>query len=61
MPKHNKRTLAGRTLAPETLMMSYGYDPALSEGSIKAPIFQASGSSRWRTVCGRRSRKRRSA
>ncbi|MCB0396191.1 MAG: cystathionine gamma-synthase family protein [Flavobacteriales bacterium] len=28
--------------APESLMMSYGYDPQLSEGSIKCPIFQTS-------------------
>jgi methionine-gamma-lyase len=27
---------------PETLMMSYGYDPELSEGAIKCPIFQTS-------------------
>jgi methionine-gamma-lyase len=29
-------------LAPESLMMSYGYDPKLSEGAIKCPIFQTS-------------------
>lgn len=27
---------------PESLMMSYGYNPALSEGAIKCPIFQTS-------------------
>lgn len=27
---------------PESLMMSYGYDPELSEGAIKCPIFQTS-------------------
>lgn len=27
---------------PESLMMSYGYDPQLSEGAIKCPIFQTS-------------------
>jgi len=42
MSKHKRRTLGERTLAPETLMMGYGYDPSLSEGAIKAPIFQAS-------------------
>lgn len=42
MAKHRIRTLGDRVLAPETLMMGYGYDPALSEGAIKAPIFQAS-------------------
>lgn len=34
--------LDGSPLAPETLMMSYGYRPALSEGSLKCPIFQTS-------------------
>lgn len=29
-------------LRPESLMMSYGYNPALSEGAIKCPIFQTS-------------------
>lgn len=28
--------------APESLMMSYGYKPELSQGSIKSPIFQTS-------------------
>ncbi|MBS1513923.1 MAG: cystathionine gamma-synthase family protein [Bacteroidetes bacterium] len=27
---------------PESLMMSYGYKPALSEGAVKCPIFQTS-------------------
>ena len=39
---HHKRELAGQTLHPETLMMGFGYDPALSEGSVKVPIFQTS-------------------
>ncbi len=34
--------LDGRPLHPESLMMSYGYKPALSEGAIKCPIFQTS-------------------
>lgn len=34
--------LEGRPLHPESLMMSYGYKPALSEGAIKCPIFQTS-------------------
>lgn len=29
-------------LRPESLMMSYGYDPARSEGAIKPPVFQTS-------------------
>ncbi|OFX41178.1 MAG: methionine gamma-lyase [Bacteroidetes bacterium GWA2_32_17] len=31
-----------KKLHPESLMMSYGYKPALSEGAIKSPIFQTS-------------------
>ena len=31
-----------RTLKPESLMMSYGYNPMLSEGAVKPPIFQTS-------------------
>jgi len=46
MPKPTKpyrnRQLGDRKLAPETLAMSYGYDPAHSEGALKAPIFQTS-------------------
>lgn len=30
------------TFRPESLMMSYGYKPELSEGAIKCPIFQTS-------------------
>ena len=29
-------------MSPESLMMSYGYKPELSEGAIKSPIFQTS-------------------
>jgi methionine-gamma-lyase len=32
----------GRPLRPSTLMMGYGYDPALSEGALKPPIFLTS-------------------
>ncbi|TNF44355.1 MAG: cystathionine gamma-synthase family protein [Cytophagales bacterium] len=31
-----------RNFQPESLMMSYGYKPELSEGAIKCPIFQTS-------------------
>ncbi|MBI5539601.1 MAG: cystathionine gamma-synthase family protein [Bacteroidia bacterium] len=31
-----------KKLRPESLMMSYGYKPCLSEGAIKSPIFQTS-------------------
>ncbi|MBU7579276.1 MAG: cystathionine gamma-synthase family protein [Porphyrobacter sp.] len=34
--------MAGRPLKPATLMMGHGYDPVLSEGSLKAPIFLTS-------------------
>src|SRR6478735_7150767 len=37
-----KRTLGERVLAPETLMMGFGYDPMLSEGSLKPPQFLTS-------------------
>jgi len=36
------REIAGRKLAPESLMMGYGYRPEWSEGSLKSPIFQTS-------------------
>lgn len=31
-----------RSLRPESLMMSFGYKPELSEGALKCPIFQTS-------------------
>ncbi|MFZ4576898.1 MAG: cystathionine gamma-synthase family protein [Myxococcota bacterium] len=34
--------LGDRPLKPESLMMSYGYDPHRSEGALKSPIFQTS-------------------
>jgi methionine-gamma-lyase len=37
-----KRRVGNRTLAPETLMMGYGYDPFLSERSLKPPVFHTS-------------------
>ena len=40
--KWRKRTLGERVLAPETLMMGFGYDPMLSEGSLKPPQFLTS-------------------
>ena len=36
------RRPAHRALHPESLMMSHGYDPALSQGALKPPIFQTS-------------------
>lgn len=34
--------IQGKKLRPESLMMSYGYRPELSEGALKCPIFQTS-------------------
>jgi methionine-gamma-lyase len=40
--RYHKTTLGNHTLAPETLMLGYGYDPALSEGAVKPPVFLTS-------------------
>ncbi|MFH1726489.1 MAG: cystathionine gamma-synthase family protein [Elusimicrobiota bacterium] len=43
MPKRKDEAyIKDRLLRPETLMMSYGYKPKLSEGAAKCPIFQTS-------------------
>lgn len=34
--------MSNRSMKPESLMMSYGYKPELSEGAIKCPIFLTS-------------------
>ena len=39
---YHKKSLLERELHPETQMMSYGYDPFLSEGSVKPPVFLTS-------------------
>jgi methionine-gamma-lyase len=39
---YRHREIAGHALKPETLMMGYGYDPRLSEGAVKCPIFLTS-------------------
>ena len=36
------KKVGGRTLKPSTLMMGHGYDPVLSEGALKPPIFLTS-------------------
>jgi methionine-gamma-lyase len=41
-PKAGVLEIGGRRLKPSTLMMGHGYDPALSEGSLKPPIFLTS-------------------
>ncbi len=46
MPKpdkaYRKRVLGDHALSPETLALGYGYDPHMSEGAIKPPIFMTS-------------------
>ena len=39
---YRHRTIGNHVLRPETLMMGYGYEPRLSEGSVKCPLFQTS-------------------
>jgi methionine-gamma-lyase len=41
-PKTGVLEIGGRRLKPSTLMMGHGYDPMLSEGSLKPPIFLTS-------------------
>ena len=41
-PKAEVTKIDGRALKPATLMMGHGYDPTLSEGSLKPPIFLTS-------------------
>jgi methionine-gamma-lyase len=41
-PKADIETIGGRKLKPSTLMMGHGYDPTLSEGALKPPIFLTS-------------------
>ena len=41
-PKPEVTTIGNRPLSPQTLMMGYGYDPALSEGALKPPVFLTS-------------------
>jgi methionine-gamma-lyase len=40
--RSKKRYIGDKELKPESLMMSYGYDPMLSMGAVKSPIFQTS-------------------
>jgi methionine-gamma-lyase len=41
-PKPTPTTIGNHKLTPSTLMMGYGFDPELSEGSLKPPIFLTS-------------------
>lgn len=40
--KHRTTRIGNHELSPRSLMMGYGYDPQLSEGSLKPPIFLTS-------------------
>jgi methionine-gamma-lyase len=40
--RYHKHRLANHVLHPETLMLGYGYDPSLSEGAVKQPVFLTS-------------------
>ncbi len=42
MDNYHKRKISGRDIAPQTQMMGYGYDPHLSEGALKPPVFLTS-------------------
>jgi len=41
-PKPSPTKIGNHTLSPSTLMMGYGFDPSLSEGSLKPPVFLTS-------------------
>jgi methionine-gamma-lyase len=41
-PRPSPTTIGNHKLKPSTLMMGYGFDPELSEGSLKPPIFLTS-------------------
>jgi methionine-gamma-lyase len=40
--RYHKDRLGNHELHPETLMLGYGYDPLLSEGAVKPPVFLTS-------------------
>ena len=40
--RYHKVRIGNHALHPETLMLGDGYDPALSEGSVKPPVFLTS-------------------
>jgi methionine-gamma-lyase len=41
-PRPSKTHVGNHRLHPETLMLSYGFDPQLSEGAVKPPVFLTS-------------------
>ncbi|AWM86635.1 cystathionine gamma-synthase family protein [Microvirga sp. 17 mud 1-3] len=40
--RYHKDRIGNHKLRPETLMLGYGYDPTLSEGAVKPPVFLTS-------------------
>lgn len=42
MGNYHKRKISGLEISPQTQMMGYGYDPHLSEGALKPPVFLTS-------------------
>src|SRR5689334_2964732 len=40
--RYHKDRIGNHKLKPETLMLGYGYDPKLSEGAVKPPVFLTS-------------------
>src|ERR1700740_323451 len=41
-PRQSKTAIGDQKLHPETQMLNYGYDPLLSEGAVKPPVFLTS-------------------
>jgi methionine-gamma-lyase len=41
-PRPSKTHIGNHALKPETLMLSFGFDPQLSEGAVKPPVFLTS-------------------
>lgn len=41
-PGYRHRKIGSHPLRPESLMMGYGFEPMLSEGAVKVPLFQTS-------------------
>ena len=40
--EYKQRQIGRQELHPETLLISYGYDPFLSKGAVKPPVFLTS-------------------
>jgi len=41
-PRASKTAIGDHQLHPDTLMLNYGFDPSLSEGAVKPPVFLTS-------------------